>query len=93
MPRRFLPHRAQAAKERAQQEVEASVAAIITLVELLTALADRMESMPSVGLQRDLERRARVLVLRRTAEAGRRTLAQRARVGPVGHDRQHQSPG
>jgi hypothetical protein len=48
---------------------------------MVTALADRMEAMPSSGLEGDRERRDRVDVLRRTAEAGARSLARRRRAG------------
>ena len=88
MPRRFLLHRSRAARAQAQRDVEASVEAIKTLVSLATSLADRMDAMPSAGLDRDRERRARVHVLRRTAEAGRRTLAGRAGSDAGGEQRQ-----
>jgi hypothetical protein len=74
---RFLLRRSQAAREQAQRTVEASAEQIGTFIALATTLADRMEAMPSAGLTRDRERRERVDVLRRTAEAGNRTLASR----------------
>lgn len=47
---------------------------IATLVVLTTRLADRMDTLPSGGLARDRDRRARIALLRRTAEAGTRAL-------------------
>ena len=78
MAGRFLLRRSEAARDQAQRNVDASVAKIAALVALVTSLADRMEAMPSAGLDRDRERRARVQVLRRTAAAGVRTLVARA---------------
>ena len=78
MARSFLLRRAEAARQQAPCDVEASVEAITSLVALSTSLADRMDAMPSAGLDRDRERRDRVRLLRRTAEAGRRYLATRA---------------
>ena len=93
MSRRFLLRRSRAAREQAHRDVEASVEAIATLVSLVTTLADRMEAMPSVGLDGDRERRARVHVLRRTAEAGRQNLATRGRSRSDGQDGQRRAPG
>jgi hypothetical protein len=89
MARRFLLRRSRAAREQAQREVGASVEAMARLVTLATALADRMDAMPSAGLDRDRDRRARVQVLRRTADAGRRDLAARSE----DRDGQHRAPG
>ena len=93
MARRFLLRRSQTAREQAQRQVEVSVEAIATLVALATSLADRMDAMPSAGLDRDRERRARVQVLRRSAEAGRRTLAARGHGHSNGQDGQHHAQG
>jgi hypothetical protein len=93
MARRFLLRRAQVARQQAQRDVEASVEAITTLVALATSLADRMDAMPSAGLDRDRERRDRVSVLRRTAEAGRRNLATRARSGTEEREGQRRAEG
>lgn len=92
MARRFLLRRSRAAREQAQRDVQASVESTATLVSLVTTLADRMDAMPSAGLDRDRERRARVQVLRRTAEAGRQNLAARGRSRPDGQD-WHQAQG
>ena len=88
MAGRFLLRRSEAAREQAQRNVEASAEKIATLVALVTTLADRMDAMPSAGLDRDRERRARVQVLRRTAEAGARTLDARRRGRSDGQDGQ-----
>lgn len=77
MAGRFLLHRSALARTQAQREMEVSDQRVARLAALATALADRMDVMPSAGLQHDLERRARVEVLRRTAAAGRRALAAR----------------
>lgn len=61
-----------------EAEAEAEAVRVAALVALTTRLADRMEAMPSAGPARDSERRARVRVLRDAAEAGNRTLLQRA---------------
>ena len=77
MAGRFVLRRSELAREQARRQVAASVERVTTLVALVTTLADRMDALPSAGLDGDRERRARVRVLRRTAEAGQRTLAQR----------------
>ena len=92
MSRRFLLRRSRAARTGSQRDVDASVEAIATLVGLVTTLADRMDAMPSAGLDRDRDRRARVQVLRRTAEAGRRTLAGGGRTRSDGQDGHHHAP-
>lgn len=91
MSGRFLLRRSQAARKQAQRNVEASTESITTLVALLTALADRMEAMPSAGLERDRGRLVRVQALRRTAEAGTRILDARSRCRTDGQDGQHQA--
>ena len=91
MARRFLLRRSQAARRQSGRDAEASVEAIATLVALATSLADRMDAMPSAGLDRDRERRDRVHVLRRTAEAGRQTLDSRARAGTDGQEGQRRA--
>lgn len=62
------------ASQLAPRDVPGNAHKIANLVALTTRLADRMDAMPSAGLVRDRDRRARVAVLRRTAEAGTRTL-------------------
>lgn len=57
---------------------ETEAVRVAALVTLTTRLADRMDAMPSAGPDRDRERRARVRVLRDAAEAGNRSLLQRA---------------
>ncbi len=79
MAGRFLLRRSEAAREQAQCNMEASAERIATLVALVTTLADRMDAMPSAGLDRDRERQARVQVLRRTGALGTRTLDARGR--------------
>ena len=74
MPRGFLLRRSKAVRRQAERDVDDSAQAITTLVALATSLADRMDAMPSAGLERDRARRDRVDVLRRAAEVGRRTL-------------------
>ena len=78
MAGRFLLRRSEAAREQAQRNFETSAEKIATLVALVTTLADRMDAMPSAGLDRERERRARVQVLRRIAEAGTRSLDARS---------------
>ena len=85
----FVLRRSQAARRQAPRDGETSVEAIATLVALATSLADRMDAMPSAGLDRDHERRERVDVLRRTAEAGRRTIDARIRSGAADQVGQH----
>jgi cell division septum initiation protein DivIVA len=89
MPRRFLIRRAENARAQAQRTVEVTDQQVARLVELATTLAERMDAMPSAGPERDLQRRLRVQVLRRTAEAGRRTLAARGDAGSDGQRRKH----
>lgn len=74
MTGRFLVRRSKVALEEAQRTVEVSAERISRLIALATALADRMEAMPSAGLDRDRDRRDRVRALRGAAEAGGRTL-------------------
>lgn len=77
MAGRFALRRSESARRQGQRDVEASAEKITRLVALVTTLADRMDAMPSDGRERDRDRRARVQILRRTAEAGERTLAAR----------------
>lgn len=77
MAGRFLVNRSKVAAKQAQRNVEASDEAIARLVALVTSLADCMDAMPSGGPDRDRDRRARVQILRRTAEAGTRSLEAR----------------
>lgn len=70
----FRLHRSAVARQQAAGHVEVSAEKIADLVALATSLADRTEAMPSLGVERDRDRRERVLVLRRAAEAGQRTL-------------------
>lgn len=93
MAGRFLLHRSAVAREQAQRNVEASAESIANLVALVTALADRMDAMPSAGLDRDRDRRARVQVLRRTAEAGARVLDLRGNCRAEGQDGRQQARG
>ena len=93
MAGRFLLRRSKAAREHAQRNVQASAASIATFVALVTALADRMDAMPSMGLDRDRDRRARVQALRRAADAGTRTLDGRGAPRVDGQDGQHHTRG
>ena len=86
---RFLLRRSSAARARAHHAVEISDERVVRLVTLATTLAVRMDAMPSAGAERDLARRARVQVLHRTAEAGRRTLAARVDIRADGRQRRH----
>lgn len=92
MAGRFLLRRSEAARKEAERNVEASVQSIVILVALVTSLADRMDAMPSAGLDRDRDRRVRVEVLRRAAEAGTRTLDARGRRRSGGQDGQDRAP-
>ena len=60
MAGRFLLRRSGTARKEAQRNVEASAERIATFVALVTSLADRMEAMPTAGLDRDRDRRTRV---------------------------------
>lgn len=84
MAGRFLLRRSESARREAQRKVEASAESIATLVALVTSLADRMDAMPSAGVDRDRDRRARVHTLRRAAEAGTRTIEARRLAGRAG---------
>lgn len=94
MDGRFRLHRLAVARQQAAGHVEVSAKKIADLISLATSLADRMEAMPSVGLDRDRERRERVRVLRRAAEAGQCTLdtrEERARRGDEQDAQRHVS--
>lgn len=80
MSGRFLVRRSQVAREQAQRTIDVSTEKIANLVALATSLADRTEAMPSAGLDGDRQRRDRVRVLRRAAEAGRQALDARDRL-------------
>ena len=90
---RFLLRRSQVAREQAQRTVDASTEKIANLVALATSLADRTEALPSAGLDGDRERRDRVLVLRRAADAGRPALEARDREQRAGGQDRQQSAG
>lgn len=94
MAGRFMLRRSEVAREQAQRNVEVvSAETIAKFVAHVTALADRMDAMPSAGLDRDRDRRARVEVLRRAAEAGTRTLDARVLSGSDSQDAQSQPRG
>lgn len=94
MTGRFLLRRSEAARQQAQRTGEISAERIAALVAQVTTLADRMEAMPSAGIDRDRDRRLRVHSLRRAAEAGNRTLDARDRLSrPDSQDGQHRAQG
>ena len=64
----------EAPTDPARPDVQATAQKVARLVALTTRLADRMDAMPAGDLVRDRDRRGRVAILRRTAEAGTRTL-------------------
>lgn len=80
MAGRFLLRRSEVAREQAQRTLLVSTEKIANLVALATSLANRTEAMPSVGLAGDRDRRDRVRLLRRAAEAGQQTLDERDRL-------------
>lgn len=88
MAGRFRLRRSEVARAQAQRNLEVSDEQVAKFVALATTLADRMAAMPSAGLDRDRDRHARVQILRRTAEAGRRTLAARGHSRSDGQDGQ-----
>jgi hypothetical protein len=78
MAGKFLLRRSRTAREQAQHGAQVSLDNLTRLIALVTALADRMDALPSMGLDRDRQRRERVLLLRHMATAGRQRLSAHA---------------
>jgi len=79
---RFLLRRAETAQAQSRARMTVADERVARLVRLCTALADRMDALPPADWQRAVDRRERILVLRRDAEAGTSALRRRAGADP-----------